>query len=85
LELSYESEIRIVKQRTDKTIEEGQIFEYKNEALKEIIFGVKTPPEIIEKYQKLCAEHNKKHVLFYKMELGTGVHYQLVKKALKTK
>jgi hypothetical protein len=53
--------------------------------LKEIILGAKTPPETIAKYQKLCAEHNKKHVVFYKMELGTGVHYQLVKKTLKTK
>jgi Protein of unknown function (DUF2971) len=78
---SYESEIRVVK--IEKLIHENgnkRAFRFKESALKEVIFGTNTPDPIITKYRQLCANHNKGHVQFYKMELGTGAHYQLIKK-----
>jgi hypothetical protein len=82
-EWSYESEIRIVK--TADNIQKNQgnrAFRFKDKALKEVIFGTKTPDSIIETYRQLCAENNKKHVAFYKMELGNGVHYELIKRQI---
>jgi hypothetical protein len=80
---SYESEIRVVKTEVHiKANGNKRGFKYKDNALKEVIFGTNTPDSIIDKYRKLCADNNKGHVIFYKMELGAGVHYQLVKKRI---
>jgi hypothetical protein len=80
IEWGYESEIRIVK--TKDAIEnngDNRSFKYKDMALKEIIFGFKTPDTIITKYKNLCKNNNKGHVTFAKMDLGTGAHYELIK------
>ena len=77
---SYESEVRIVK--TAQAIKGNggkRTFKFKDSALKEVIFGTKTPDDIIANYKQLCLNHNKAHVRFYKMQLGTGTHYQLNK------
>lgn len=79
-EWSYESEIRVVKKSID--IEKNpnkRAFKFNSNALKEVIFGVKTDETVIQKYKQWCAAHNKQHVKFYKMELGRGVHYELIK------
>jgi len=82
-EWSYESEIRIVKTAQSILDNSGnRAFKFNDIALKEVIFGSKTPNTIIEKYRQLCADNNKGHVQFYKMELGTGVHYELVKRPI---
>jgi hypothetical protein len=78
---SYESEIRIIK--TEKHIEENvgkRGFKFNDGALREVIFGTNTPANIIEKYRHLCADNNKGHVQFFKMNLGAGVHYELTKR-----
>ncbi len=82
-EWSYESEIRVVKSSNNiKTNGGNRAFKFKDSALKEVVFGAKTPDTVIDKYKKLCAIHNKGHVQFSKMELGSGTHYELVKKAI---
>lgn len=80
---SYESEIRVVK--TEEHIKANgnkRGFKFNDTALKEVIFGTNTPDPVIAKYRQLCADNNKGHVQFYKMELGTGVHYELVKRPI---
>jgi hypothetical protein len=80
---SYESEIRIVKAGPAMIANSNKrAFKFKDEALQEVIFGTSTPPNVIEEYIELCNKNNKSHVQFYKMHLGTGVHYQLEKKPL---
>lgn len=80
---SYESEIRVVKVKQQIKNNAGERgFKFADDALREIIFGTNTPDKIIAKYRQLCADNNKKHVLFYKMELGAGSHYQLIKKQI---
>jgi len=81
-EWSYESEIRIVKPAEIIKNNGNRLFNFKDNALKEVIFGIKTPDGIIEKYKKLCCDNNKKHVRFFKMELGIDTHYQLIKKLI---
>lgn len=82
-EWSYESEIRIVKTAQNIRDNSGnRAFKFNDNALKEVIFGTKTPDNVIEKYKQLCANNNKRHVLFYKMELGSGVHYELIKRQI---
>lgn len=82
-EWNYESEIRIVKTEVGISKNSGsRVFKFKNIALKEIIFGVKTPENIIKKYMDLCAKNNKSHVNFFKMEIGNGVHYDIIKKPI---
>ena len=79
-EWAYESEIRIVKTKTMIDKNGGnRAFKYKDSALKEVIFGTKTPDTIKTKYKHLCANNNKQHVQFYEMELDNGVHYKLNK------
>jgi len=78
---SYESEIRIVKTR--KLIKKNRnkrAFKYKDDALKEIIFGTKTTEVVKNKYKELCKKNNKTHVQFYQMELSKRAHYKLIKK-----
>jgi Protein of unknown function (DUF2971) len=82
-EWSYESEIRIVKTSQNIRDNAGQrAFKFNDSALKEVIFGTKTPDTIITKYKQLCNNNNKKHAKFYKMELGSGVHYKLLKQSI---
>ena len=82
-EWSYESEIRIVKTAQNIRDNSGnRAFKFNENALKEVIFGTKTPDAIITKYKQLCANNNKGHVQFYKMELGAGVHYELLKRPI---
>ena len=77
---SYESEVRIVKTRPQASIsDKGDVFNYKDETLKEIIFGANATKDTIIKYKNLCRSYNKAHVKFFKMELGHGVHYELWK------
>ena len=77
---SYESEIRIVKYETMIAANRGsRAFKYKNNALKEVIFGAKATDATIAHYKALCAAHGKAHVQFFRMILGTGTHYELVK------
>lgn len=80
---SYESEIRVVKMERN-IIDNGNKrgFKFNDKALKEVIFGTNTPAGIINKYKNLCANNNKSHTLFYKMELGKGLHYELIKKQI---
>ena len=80
---SYESEIRVVK--TEKHIKNNggkRAFRFNDKAIKEIIFGTKTPDIVIAKYKQLCSDNNKEHVSFYKMELGNEVHYELIKRPI---
>jgi len=80
---SYESEIRVVKTEAHIAANGGKRgFKFNDKALKEVIFGTNTPGEIVTKYRNLCANNNKGHVLFYKMELRKGLHYQLNKKQI---
>ena len=80
---SYESEVRILKTESAmKANNNNRIFTYKDTALKEIIFGLKTPQDVIDKYKDLCAKNNKISVQFSKMELGQGTHYELIKTVL---
>ncbi len=82
-EWSYESEIRIVKTAQNIRDNSGnRAFKFNDNALREVIFGTKTPDTIIAKYRQLCANNNKGHVQFYKMELGSGVHYELIKRPI---
>lgn len=77
---AYESEIRVVKPETLMKQNNGnRTFKFKNIALKEVIFGANTPNSVKTKYKQLCANNNKTHVQFYKMELDNGVHYKLNK------
>lgn len=79
-EWSYESEVRVVKPET-LMLQNGKnrAFKYKDSALKEVIFGTKTPDIVKNKYRQLCANHNKGHVQFFEMQLDNGVHYKLNK------
>jgi hypothetical protein len=80
-EWSYESEIRVVKSALNMEDNAGnRAFKFKDKALKEVIFGIKTPQPTIEKYRQLCADNNKGHVQFFKMDLGKRVHYELIKR-----
>lgn len=80
---SYESEIRIVKISQNIRDNLGnRAFKFKDKALKAIIFGTKTSDKVITKYRQLCANSNKGHVQFYKIELGTSVHYELLKRPI---
>ncbi len=80
---SYESEVRIVKTEIEmKRHKDNRAFKFKDFALKEIIFGVKSTDETINLYKNLCASNNKKHVKFSKMQLGTGANYELIKKGI---
>ncbi len=82
-EWSYESEIRIVKTAQNILDNSGnRAFKFNDNALKEVIFGIETPDSIITKYRQLCANNNKGHVQFYKIELGSGVHYELIKRPI---
>ncbi len=77
---AYESEIRVVKPETLMKKNNGnRAFKFKDSALKEVIFGTKTPNSVKTKYKQLCANNNKAHVQFYEMELDNGVHYKLNK------
>jgi hypothetical protein len=82
----YEQEIRIVKQGlvTNSDNEDAIIRKrktvYNAIALKEIIFGAKTSKETTEKYKKLCQDYSdKRHIPLFKMELGKGKYYELIK------
>jgi len=79
-EWAYESEIRVVKSEA-LMLANGNMrtFKYKDSALKEVIFGTKTPASIKNKYRQLCANNNKSHVQFFEMELDNGTHYKLNK------
>lgn len=79
---SYESEIRIIKSKDAIANNGSRAFKFKNDALKEIIFGTNASNTLIAKYKKLCKLHGKSHVKFYKMELANGFHYGLTKKEL---
>ena len=81
---SYESEVRVVKQHAGPEVAKAgdKAYRFNDAALTEIIFGAKTSPDVIDRYKGLCAAHNKSHVTFAKMELGSGVHYELVKTAV---
>ena len=57
----------------------NRAFKYKDTALREVIFGTKTPDPVKVKYRQLCANNNKGHVQFFEMQLDTGVHYKLNK------
>jgi hypothetical protein len=79
-EWAYESEIRVVK--PEKLMQQNgnsRAFRYKDSALKEVIFGAKTPNHIKTKYRQLCANNNKGHVQFFEMQLDNEVHYKLNK------
>ncbi|RZJ85738.1 MAG: DUF2971 domain-containing protein [Hymenobacter sp.] len=75
---SYESEVRVVK-HSDTEEAGNRAYSFPDSALKEIIFGAKTPDAVIVKYKQLCSTSNKAHVLFSKMSLGSGTHYELIK------
>jgi|GEM_PF-286363 Protein of unknown function (DUF2971). len=88
---SYESEVRILKsnleiqnnKKINATNDEGaRLFNFNNNALVEVIFGVETSEENIKIIKKLCEKSDKNHVKFYKMELKKGTHYGLEKKDL---
>lgn len=80
LKWSHESEIRIVKTKYDIIENENKrTFKFRSQALKEIIFGKNTPDCIIREYKQLCIKHNKEHVKFYKMQLGSEDNFQLIK------
>ena len=80
---SYESEIRVVKSEAHiKANKNMRGFKFKDSALKEVIFGKNTPDTVIVKYRQLCANNNKGHINFFKMKLGSGIHYQLVKQPI---
>jgi hypothetical protein len=82
-EWCYESEIRIVK--TSEQISNNsnsRAFKFKDEALKEVIFGTNTPEPVITHYKQLCQQNDKSHIQFYKMKLGSGTHYKLIKKSI---
>lgn len=82
-EWSYESEVRIVKPEPLINANGNQrAFKFKNEALKEIIFGAKASTAVIDKYKKLCKDNNKNHVQFFRMALGDSTHYELIKHAI---
>ncbi|MDJ1480288.1 DUF2971 domain-containing protein [Cytophagaceae bacterium YF14B1] len=77
---SYEDEIRIVKRASEISSNGGKrSFKFKDNALKEIIFGTKATNATIKKYRNLCSIHGKSHVKFFKMELGSGFNYELIK------
>jgi len=79
-EWAYESEIRIVKIHSMIQKNKGlRAFRFNDLALKEIIFGVKTPENIKQKYRQLCAANNKSHVQFSEMRLDSGHHYNMIK------
>ena len=79
-EWAYESEIRVVKpEPLMQANGNNRAFKYKDAALKEVIFGTKTPDPIKDKYRQLCANNNKGHVQFFEMQLDNGVHYKLNK------
>lgn len=78
---SYESEVRVVKGPENSVINpNGKGHTFNDTALTEVIFGASTPQVIIDQYKNLCANHNKSHVTFYKMQLGGGTHYELERK-----
>jgi len=79
---SYESEIRIIKDKDLIARSGSRVFKFKNEALIEVIFGTNASDKLISKYKELCKLYAKSHVKFYKMELANGYHYGLVKKEL---
>jgi hypothetical protein len=79
-EWSYESEIRIVKTAQYMAQNGGnRNFRFHDNSMREVIFGAKTPEDIKEKYQRLCADNNKAHVQFFEMRLDDGPHYKLIK------
>ncbi|MNK65759.1 hypothetical protein D3C87_850610 [compost metagenome] len=81
---SYESEVRIIKQHSDiDGNNKSRAFKFESRALIEIIFGVKTPKNIIREYKKLCKGNGKSHVKFSQMRLGDGVHYELKKRLIR--
>ena len=78
----YEEEVRIFKNATEisNNNKNGKrIFQFKSEALQEIIFGVRTTEKDMEKIEKLCKNSGKSHVKFSKMKLKEGNLYGLEK------
>lgn len=57
----YEKEIRIFKQSHG-------LFNFKKEALTEVIFGCSTPQTEIDRIKKLCADNSYTHTTFQKTE-----------------
>jgi len=83
-EWSYESEVRVVKAVQNIRKNGGKrVFKYKDPALKEIIFGMKTSLKDIDEYKKLCHENRKTSVLFSQMKLDAeSPHYRLKKESI---
>ena len=78
----YEEEVRIFKTATEisnNNKNNKRIFQFKSEALQEIIFGVRTTEKYMEKIEELCKNSGKNHVKFSKMKLKEGIYYGLEK------
>jgi hypothetical protein len=60
----------------------NRVYKFKDEALEEVIFGAKATHATIDKYKNLCKNNSKQHVKFYKMKIGTGLHYELIKESI---
>ena len=78
----YEEEVRIFKTATEisNNNKNGKrVFQFKSEALQEIIFGVRTTEKDMEKIEELCENSGKNHVKFSKMKLKEGIYYGLEK------
>lgn len=76
----YEREYRIIKsQKEYYANKRSQLFDFKPEALTEIIFGAKFPEEQYLKVIRMCARYGLRHVKFSKIRLAKTKLYKLTK------
>lgn len=74
----YEREVRIVKISSSGFNSKNGFLKFKPNALKEVIFGLRTDKEDILKYIDLCKNHNNNIALF-KMESPKNGRFELEK------
>lgn len=79
---SYEKEVRVIKTGFKDSDRKKRFLKFKPDALKEIIFGFKTDPEVILDYMNLCKNHNK-NIIFFKMNSAENRRFELEKIPIK--
>jgi hypothetical protein len=74
--------VRVIKTGFKDSDRKKRFLKFKPDALKEIIFGFKTDPEVILDYMNLCKNHNK-NIIFFKMNSAENGRFELEKIPIK--
>lgn len=76
-EWKYEEEVRVIKTAQDISQNSSQVFEFKPNALRKVIFGCKALESTIVKYKELCLQNGLNHVIFSKMYQKQNGQFEL--------